>query len=155
MCSCETLCCSEYSRKKCWQIIGQVRMWRKVRKEARKWKKSFQAPCFCLEASSTIMWLGDRLGGACEEAGIKVRTDQEFAWTGWSPSLMKYMENTKFFSCQTLQLQVLITHFQPEPCSMSPSCRMCHKKQNPPHVPKLRPVEDVFGLLKGSICKGC
>ena len=51
-------------------------------------------------------------------------------------------ENSKFCSCQTLQ--VLITHFQLEPCSTSSSCRMCHKKQNPPHVPKLHPVEDVW-----------
>ena len=50
------------------------------------------------------------VSGASEEAGIKVRSDQEFAWTGWSPSLMKYMENTKFCSWQALQ--VLITHFQ-------------------------------------------
>ena len=44
----------------------------------------------------------DRVGGACEEAGIKVQNDQEFASTGWSPSLTKYMENTKSYSCQTL-----------------------------------------------------
>ena len=97
----------------------------------------------------------DRVGGASEEAGIKVRSDQEFAWTGWSPPLMKYMENTKFCSCQTLQ--VLITHFQLEPCSTSSSCRMCHKRQNPPHVPKIHPVRvDVFwAILKGLVCKGC
>ena len=47
---------------------------------------------FCQqEASSTITY---PCQGACEEAGIKVRSDQEFAWTSWSPSLIKYMENT-------------------------------------------------------------
>ena len=44
----------------------------------------------------------DRVGGACEEAGIKVQNDQEFASTGWGPSLTKYMEKTKTYSCQTL-----------------------------------------------------
>ena len=117
-------------RKKCWQNFGQVRVWRKVRKEASKWKKSCQAPCFCQEeASSTIMW---PCRGACEEAGIKVRSDQEFAWTGWSHSLMKYMENTKFCSCQTLQ--VLIRHFQLEPCSTTSSCRMCMPQEAKPSM---------------------
>ena len=146
MCSCETLCFSGYPRKKCWKNFGQVWVWRKVRKEARKWKKSCQAPCFCQE--ELLRQSCDRLGGACEEASINVRSDQEFAWAGWSPSLMKYMENTKFCSCQTLE--VLITHFQLEPCSTSSSaCRMCHTKQNPPHVPKLHPVEDFLKSYKG------
>ena len=53
------------------------------------------------------------------------------------------------------QLQVLITHFKMEPYSTSSTSRMCHKKQNPPQVPKLRPVEDFWGILKGLVCKGC
>ena len=35
------------------------------------------------------------------------------------------------------------------------SMPMCHKKQNPPHVPKLHPVEDFWGILKRLVCKGC
>ena len=92
----------------------------------------------------------DRVGGACEEAGIKVWSDQEFAW---SPSLIKYRDKTKFCSCQTLQ--VLITHFQLKPYSTSSTSRMCQKKPNPPQVPKLRPVENFWGILKGWVCKGC
>ena len=104
----------------------------------RKWKKSCQAPCFCQEEDpSTIMW---PCWGCLWDSWHQSSKWSRVAWTGWSPSLMKYMENIKSCSCQTLQ--VLIPHFQLEPCSMSSSCCMHHKKQNPPHMspnPKLHP----------------
>ena len=66
---------------------------------------------------------------------------------------MKYMENTKFLFLPDFAS----AHYALPTRALfdESSCRMCNKKQNPPHVPKLHPVEDVFGIFKGLVCKGC
>ena len=138
MCSCLTLCFSGYPRKSANRTLAKLESVEKLEKEARKWKKSCQAPCFCQEeASSTIVWpCRGCLWGSWHQSS-------KWSRVAWSPSLMKYMDKAKFCSCQTLQ--VLITHFQLQPCSASSISRRCHKKQNPPHVPKLRPGKKFWG----------